>query len=106
VAGLLGFTAGHPGGGFEVSGRNVLLLCAMGLLQLAIPLVFYARGARSVSAITLTLIVMLDAVLNPLWPWLFLGETPGRSDFIGGTVIIGAVIISIFGGRLKALQRT
>ena len=99
AAGLLGFTAGHAGGGFEVSGRNVLLLCAMGLLQLAFPLLFYARGARSVSAITLTLIVMLDAVLNPLWPWLFLGEMPGRSDFIGGSIIIAAVTVSIFGGR-------
>ncbi|MBK6298910.1 MAG: hypothetical protein IPF48_13700 [Sphingomonadales bacterium] len=54
--------------------RNVSLLCAMGLLQLAVPLLFYARGARSVPAVTLTLIVMLDAVLNPLWPWLVLGR--------------------------------
>jgi drug/metabolite transporter (DMT)-like permease len=99
AAGLLGFTAGHAAGGFEVSLRNVSLLCAMGLLQLAVPLLFYARGARSVPAVTLTLIVMLDAVLNPLWPWLVLGETPSQSDFIGGSIIIGAVMISIFGGR-------
>ena len=105
AAGLLGFTAGHAGGGFEVSPRNVLMLCAMGLLQLAIPLLFYARGARSVQAVTLTLIVMLDAVLNPIWPWLFLGETPSRTDFIGGSVIIGAVMISIFGGRWMDSRR-
>ena len=82
-----------------MSPRNVSLLCAMGLVQLAVPLLFYARGARSVQAVTLTLIVMLDAVLNPLWPWLILGETPSRSDFLGGSIIIGAVMISIFGGR-------
>ncbi len=52
-------------------------------------------------AVTLTLIVMLDAVLNPLWPWLLLGETPSRADFIGGSIIIGAVVISIFGGRWR-----
>lgn len=75
------------------------MLSAMGLLQLAIPLIFYAKGAKSVPAVTLSLIVMLDAVVNPLWPWLFLGEMPGRSDFIGGAIIIGAVVISIFGGR-------
>lgn len=99
IAGTLGFTAGHSFGGFEVSFRNVSLLCAMGLLQLAFPLLFYARGARSVPAVTLTLIVMLDAVLNPLWPWLFLGEMPGQADFVGGAVIVGAVMISIFGDR-------
>ena len=62
-----------------------------------IPLIFYAKGAKSVPAITLSLIVMLDAVVNPLWPWLFVGEIPEPSAFIGGGVIVGAVLISIFG---------
>ena len=99
IAGILGFTAGHAGGGFEVGPREVLLLAAMATLQLAIPLVFYIKGARSVPAVTLTLIAMLDAVINPLWPWIFVGETPGRAAFIGGSIIIGAVLISIFGRR-------
>jgi drug/metabolite transporter, DME family len=71
----------------------------MGPLQLAVPAIFYTLGARSVSAVTLSLIVMLDAVLNPLWPWLILGERPGHAALVGGAVIVGAVLISIFGGR-------
>lgn len=102
AAGLLGFLAGHAGGGFDVSPEKVLLLAAMGPLQLSIPLIFYAKGAKSVPAVTLSLIVMLDAVVNPLWPWLFVGEVPGTPAFIGGAIIIGAVIISIFGGRWMA----
>ena len=98
VAGILGFSAGHAMGGFDVSPGNVLLLALMGPLQLSIPIVFYAWGARSVPAVTLSLIVMLDAVLNPLWPWLIVGEVPGTAAFIGGAIIIGAVTISIFGG--------
>ena len=98
VAGFLGFSAGHTMGGFDVSPQNVLLLALMGPLQLSIPIVFYAWGARSVPAVTLSLVVMLDAVLNPLWPWLIVGEVPGTAAFIGGAIIIGAVTISIFGG--------
>ena len=98
VAGILGFSAGHAMGGFDVSPGNVLLLALMGPLQLSIPIVFYAWGARSVPAVTLSLVVMLDAVLNPLWPWLIVGEVPGTAAFIGGAIIIGAVTISIFGG--------
>ena len=98
VAGILGFSAGHAMGGFDVSPGNVLLLALMGPLQLSIPIVFYAWGARSVPAVTLSLIVMLDAVLSPLWPWLIVGEVPGTAAFIGGAIIIGAVTISIFGG--------
>lgn len=105
AAGFLGFLAGHEHGAFDISPRNVLLLSAMGLVQLAFPAIYYARGARSVSAVTLTLIVMLDAVLNPLWPWIFLGEVPETSAFVGGAIIIGAVIISIFGGRWNTRAR-
>jgi drug/metabolite transporter (DMT)-like permease len=105
AAGLLGFLAGHAGGGFDVGPREVLLLALMGPLQLSIPLIFYAKGAKSVPAVTLSLIVMLDAVINPLWPWLFVGEVPEPTAFIGGAIIIGAVIISIFGGRFIARQR-
>jgi len=69
-------------------------------LQLSIPLIFFIKGARSVPAITLSLIAMLDAVLNPLWPWLVVGELPERSAFLGGSVIIAAVLLSIFGNQL------
>ena len=103
AAGFLGFTAGHPGGGFNVSMREMMLLAMMGPLQLSIPLIFYIKGARSVPAVTLALIAMLDAVINPLWPWLFVGEEPEASSFMGGGVIVLAVLISIFGGQwLKA----
>ncbi len=98
-AGLLGFIAGHPGGGFEIDLRSLVLLALMGPLQLAIPLIFYARGARSVPAIALSLIAMLDAVLNPLWPWVFIGERPEASAFLGGIIILGAVLLSILGGQ-------
>ncbi len=103
-AGFMGFSAGHPGGGFDVGGREVALLAAMGLLQLAIPLMFYIRGAVSVPAITLSLIAMLDAVINPLWPWLIVGETPNQAAFVGGSIVIGAVLISIFGRQIFLIR--
>ena len=102
AAGFIGFFAGHRGGGFDVSLRTMGLLAIMGLLQLAIPLVFFVKGSKSVPAVTLALIVMLDAVINPLWPWLFVGEIPQGAAYIGGTIVISAVVISIFGGRWVA----
>ncbi len=98
-AGAAGFLL-LPSGGFGVDLKNLAILAAMALIQLAIPLIFFTKGARSVPAITLSLIVMLDAVLNPLWPWLVVGEVPERSAFMGGSVIIAAVMISIFGNQL------
>jgi len=106
LAGIFGFTAGHVGGGFNVGMREVFLLAAMATMQLAIPLIFYIKGARSVPAVTLTLIAMLDAVINPLWPWIFVGEQPGRAAFIGGSIIVGAVLISIFGRKYMVSKIT
>ena len=89
------------GGGFDVPLKYVALLAVMALVQLAIPLIFYTKGARSVPAVTLSLIAMLDAVLNPLWPWIFVNEVPETAAFIGGAVIIIAVLLSIFGREVQ-----
>lgn len=100
LAGTLGYVfGGHAGGGFQVNMHSVLLLALMGPLQLSIPLVWYARGAKAVPAVTLTLVAMLDVVLNPLWSWLGVGEVPTHAAFVGGLVIVSAVVISIFGDR-------
>lgn len=100
LAGVLGYVfGGHPAGGFQVPLNQVLLLALMGPLQLSIPLVWYARGAKAVPAVTLTLVAMLDVVLNPFWSWLGVGEVPAHAAFVGGFIIVSAVIISIFGDR-------
>ena len=100
LAGLMGYIfGGHSGGGFQVSLQQMLLLALMGPLQLSIPLICYAKGAKAVPAVTLSLVAMLDVVLNPLWSWVGVGEVPTQSAFIGGAIIVGAVVISIFGDR-------
>jgi drug/metabolite transporter, DME family len=98
-AGFAGFLF-QDGGGFDVPLKHVGLLACMALVQLAIPLIWYTKGAKSVPAVTLSLIAMLDAVLNPLWPWLVVNEVPERAAFIGGGIIILAVLISILGPLL------
>jgi drug/metabolite transporter (DMT)-like permease len=100
---LGGFTAflvsGFLGGGLSVPLADVLLLCLMGPLQLGIPLILFARGARYVPAVTLSLIALLDTVLNPAWSWLGAGEVPSPVAIIGGAIIIAAVLLSIIAGR-------
>jgi drug/metabolite transporter, DME family len=98
-AGVAGYVF-QAGGGFDVPLKYVGVLALMALLQLAIPLIFYTKGARSVPAITLSLIAMLDTVLNPLWPWLVVHEVPERAAFIGGGIIIMAVLLSVLGPYL------
>lgn len=74
-------------------GATVILLC-MGVVQLAIPMVLYMRGARYVPAVQMVLITMADTVLNPLWVWLVHREVPATSVFWGGAVILLAIAVS------------
>ncbi len=104
LAGALGFVVEGSAGPLAVSAHEMLLLAAMAIVQLALPLVFYTYGAKSVSAVSLTLFSVLDSVLNPLWPWLFLHEVPGRAAFIGGAIILAAILFSVFGRKMFAAQ--
>ena len=75
------------------------ILALMGLIQLGIPLILFARGALSVPAVTLSLIALLDVGLNPLWAWIGSVETPTIETAIGAGMIVAAVALSILGGQ-------
>ncbi len=105
IGNLFGLTAVPMPSGFSVTLRDMFLLFLMGPIQLSIPLVFYARGARNVAAVTLAILSMLDAILNPLWPWLFVNEVPGRASIIGGSIILGAVALGVLGGHAYGYAR-
>jgi drug/metabolite transporter (DMT)-like permease len=103
LGGFLAFvTAGLFGGGLSVAPSDVAVLAIMGPVQLAIPLVLFARSARYIQAATLSLIALLDAVLNPFWAWLGAGEIPTLYAVIGGAIILVAVAMSIIAGQRAA----
>ena len=79
------------GNGLDVPLRAIGGLALMGLVQLAIPLVMFIRGARIVPAVTASLIALLDAVLNPFWSFLAVNEVPERTTIIGGSIMVAAV---------------
>jgi drug/metabolite transporter (DMT)-like permease len=82
--------------------HDLLLILAMGVVQLAVPIVLYVRAARYVPAMSMTLISLLDVVFNPLWAWLGVGEVPSSSAVMGGGFIVAAVIL-VMTRRQRAL---
>lgn len=83
------------GNDFAIDLHDLVLVLTMGVVQLALPIVLYVRAARYVSAMTMTLISLLDVVFNPLWAWLGVGELPSSSSIIGGSIIVAAVLLVI-----------
>jgi drug/metabolite transporter (DMT)-like permease len=102
VAGFCSWLSDPVHNAYTIDQHSFVLLMLMGPLQLAIPLVFYGKGAKSVSAISLALISMLDAVFNPLWPWIFVHEVPDFYSLLGGAIILGAVLLSVLEMSMKS----
>lgn len=86
-----------------VSLRDLLLCMVMGSLQMAGALFLFVLGARHVSAVEVTLISLLEVVLNPLWTWLGVGEVPSGRTIVGGAIVLAAIIgLTLSGARRKA----
>ena len=68
-----------------------LLLAALGVFQLGLSYVLYAKAIRHVTALEALLISALEPILNPLLVLLVLGERPGIRAVIGGAIVLGAV---------------
>jgi drug/metabolite transporter (DMT)-like permease len=82
-----------------VSWRYLILL---GVVQLGLSYVLYAVAIRHVSAIEAIMVPVIEPILNPLWVWLFLNETPGPWAIPGGILVIAASILCSVGRLRKA----
>jgi drug/metabolite transporter (DMT)-like permease len=51
----------------------------------------YSIAIRHVTALESNLILMLEPVLNPLWVFLVVGESPAPLALVGGAVVLGAI---------------
>lgn len=68
-------------------------LTFLGVVQIGFAYLLFGFGVAHVQALEASLIGMLEPVLNPVWVFVFLGETPGWWAVLGGAIIVAAVSI-------------
>ena len=44
--------------------------------------------------------MLTEAVLGPLWAWLFINETPPLVVLVGGTIVLSAVLMQFFNRKI------
>lgn len=81
------------GDAFEVDGNLWTLCLYMSVVQMGLGGYVYIRGARHVPAAECSLLALIEVLLGPTWVWLAVGEMPGESTLIGGSVVLLAVMI-------------
>jgi len=62
----------------------------LGVFQIGVAYILLTRAAGTLSALHMSLLLLLEPVLNPFWAWLVRGEEPGASTLAGGAIILAA----------------
>jgi drug/metabolite transporter (DMT)-like permease len=73
--------------------QSWLILLFLGVLQLGIPYLLYARSIRHLAALEAVLIQTLEPILNPIWVFLIIDERPGPWSIAGAVVVLVAVTV-------------
>jgi drug/metabolite transporter (DMT)-like permease len=77
---------------FQASLHDLGLLASLGLFQLAIPCVLVVVCARVLKAPEVALLGLLEVIFGILLAWAGAGEVPGHDVFVGGSLVIGALV--------------
>lgn len=75
------------------TGSSWIGIILLGTVQLGLSYILYSIAIKEVTALEAILIPIIEPILNPIWVFLVMGETPGRWAFIGGSIILISVIL-------------
>ena len=94
VAGIVAMIVGYLiAGKINISYHDIFLGFLAGFFQLGFGFIFITIGARKTPSAVVGIIMITEAVLGPLWAWMFVNENPPMTVLIGGSVIIFAVLL-------------
>ena len=102
---FFGFMAAYTfGTGLKVLQTDLLIILVMGAFGIGIGIALVTWGAGYIPAAEVSILMLIESVLGPIWPWLFLGEAMTLSEISGGTLVLGSVtIFALYSARSKAL---
>ena len=89
------FGAFQLDGGLSISQTDMLIIFFMGAFTIGLGISMVTAGTVYLPAAEVSLLVLIESVLGPLWPWIFLGEALSRSEILGGLITLTAVIVLI-----------
>jgi drug/metabolite transporter, DME family len=93
----LAFSSSHfPGG------TQWLLLAGLGIVQMGLPYVLFARGLKAIPGHEATGIGLMEPLLVPVWVYLAWREQPAWWTLAGGSLILVGLAVRYSGGQSKA----
>ena len=104
LAAILAFPFAEPG---APEGMDLVWLPLLGLVVLPVAFGLMSIGPRYLSAPEVSLFLLGETALGPLWVWLVLHEVPTTRTLLGGTIVVGALMTNALLGlaRTEASRR-
>ncbi|HEY3149422.1 MAG TPA: EamA family transporter, partial [Dongiaceae bacterium] len=83
-----------------ISLGDIAWIAAFGIVTQGGGLGIYTMGARRLPSAQAALLSASEVPLSPLWVWIFFNEVPATETFIGGALVLGAILWNI-GAELR-----
>ncbi len=94
IAGIFAMFVGYlVAGKIMISFYDIFLGFLAGFFQLGFGFILITIGARRTPSALVGIIMLTEAVLGPMWAWIFINEQPPLMVLIGGCVVIIAVLL-------------
>ena len=79
------------GSGIGISWYDLALTLFMGAFTIGIGIALVTWGAGYVPAAEVSLLVLTESVIGPIWPWIILGQAMTLTEIMGGGIVLAAV---------------
>lgn len=77
----------------SASAGEWITMAYLGLFQIAVAYILLTRAVAHLPALDVSLLLLTESVLNPIWTWLVRGEDPGPQTLVGGAIILTATAV-------------
>lgn len=94
--------ASRLGQPLAVSTPDLLWCVLMGVVTLSGGMILYTLGSKVVPSAELALLSNTEVMLAPFWVWLLMGETASTGTFVGGAILLAAILFNAFAGARRA----
>ena len=89
IAALIGYLVASK---LLISPHDLFLGFIAGIFQIGFGFILITVGSQTTPAAIVGVLMLTEAVLGPIWAWLFINEIPPISVIIGGGIIFLAII--------------
>jgi len=74
--------------------NNLYVLLLAGLITSPLARVLMGKGTKTLPTSEVSLLMIIETIMAPVWVWLFLNEVPTSNTLVGGVVILVTLLLN------------